>query len=71
MPGGNQMTKASSATIDALARRNYEAAMEASWDKVSPEAQADWLYEAAEQSQIVLDGMGTDKALERLREGEQ
>jgi hypothetical protein len=60
------MSKASAATIDALARRNYEAAMAAPWDNASPEVRADWIEEAAEQSQIVLDGISPDPLWEAM-----
>lgn len=68
MPGGHRMSSISSATIESLARRNYEAAMEASWEAATPEVRADWIEEATEQCQIVLDGIETDKTIEPLWE---
>jgi hypothetical protein len=58
------MNKISDATIDSLARRNYESAMQASWDAATPEARAAWIEEAAEQCAIILDGFAVDKQLE-------
>lgn len=62
------MSSISSATIESLARRNYEAAMEASWEAATPEVRADWIEEATEQCAIVIDGMEIDKKIEPLWE---
>lgn len=62
------MSSISSATIESLARRNYEAAMSAPWDNASPEIRGDWIEEATEQCAIVIDGMEVDKKFEPLWE---
>jgi len=56
-PTKGKAMKITDATIEALARRNYEAAMSAPWEKVADYERGDWLEEAREQAAIILEGL--------------
>jgi len=45
--------KVSAEAIEALARRNYEAAMSAPWEGVMDSERGDWIEEAFEQCEII------------------
>lgn len=62
------MSTISPATIESLARRNYEAAMEASWELATPEVRADWIDEATEQCALIIDGMKVGRTPDPLWE---